>query len=96
MIHNNYINRAFIEKPYGKPLERNVVYTSIFTLSVQLVEKPYGKPLERYAVYSSITTLLHAKSHDVKWCQNKPWFSNLIERRRRYDVVVTSLTLFRF
>ena len=47
---NIYILGAFTEKSHSKPLEHNIVYTSIITLS-------------------------HAMSYDVKWHQNKSWFS---------------------
>ena len=33
VLNKYYIFGAFTEKPYSKPLERNVVYTSIITLS---------------------------------------------------------------
>ena len=46
----------------------------IYSLS-SFTEKPNNKPLERNAVYTSIITLCHVTSHDVRWRQNKPWFS---------------------
>ena len=55
-----------------------------------LTEKTYDKPMKRNVVYNSIITLSHATSHEVKWHQNKPWYSTIC-----LDVVdvMTSMTL---
>ena len=83
-----YILGVFTEKSYSKPLERNVVYIPIITLSHMtshdyiyilgvFTENPYSKPLERNVVYIPIITctLIQATSHDFKWLQNKPKLS---------------------
>ena len=64
---NIYILGVFTEKSYSKPLERNVVYIPIITLSHVMshdyiyilgvfTENPYSKPLERNVVYIPIIT----------------------------------------
>ena len=70
----------------SKCINQNIYILGVFT------DNPYSKPLERNVVYISIISLSHAKSHDFKWRQNKPWlFTIWLDVRD----VMTSLTLLR-
>ena len=46
-----FILHVFNHKPYIKPLERNVIYTSNLYILGVFTEKPYSKSLERSLLF---------------------------------------------